>query len=170
VQERVVERPREHRHRLDRQRMDERVDLPEPEVPGEEQHAPPLRVGMDDALLPLELDALEHLLGPHGAELEQDREKAAEVREHLARDRPALLLRAHGKRRAQVLDGETPVAAIEQIEGAPEQRARRQHGAHGKQADHRDHADHGKILQPVPERRPRTRRRGPCGAMVVSQR
>ena len=76
----------------------------------------------------------------------------------------------HGKRRAQVLDRETPVAAIEQVEGAPEQRAGREHGADGKQADDRDHADHGQVLQPVPERRPRTRRRRACGAMLVSQR
>ena len=44
VQQRIVERPREHRHRLERERVHERVDLPEAEVPGEEQRALAVRV------------------------------------------------------------------------------------------------------------------------------
>ena len=39
MQQRIVERPRQHRHRLDLQRVHQRVDLPEAEVAGEEQHA-----------------------------------------------------------------------------------------------------------------------------------
>jgi hypothetical protein len=150
--------------------MDERVDLPEPEVAGEQQHAAPLGVGMDDALFSLEFDAREHLLRAHGAELQEHGEQPAEMREHLARDRAALRLRAGGKRRSQVLDGEPPVAAIAQVEGTAEHRAGGQHGADRKQAHDGDHADHGQILEPVPERGRRIRRGDARGAMLLSQR
>ena len=62
VQQRIVERTRQHRHRLDLERVHERVDLPEPEVPGEQQHAAPLGVRRAHPLLPFELDAGQHLL------------------------------------------------------------------------------------------------------------
>ena len=42
--------------------MDQRVDFPEAEMAGEQQHAAALRVGLDDAILAFELDAREHLL------------------------------------------------------------------------------------------------------------
>ena len=62
MQQRVVERAREHRHRLERDRVDECVDLPEAEMPGEEQRALPLSVRGADALLALERHAREHLV------------------------------------------------------------------------------------------------------------
>ena len=96
VQHRVVERTRQHRHRLDPDGMHERVDLPVAEVSGEQQHATPLSVRVDDALFPLELDVLQHLFRRHGAELQQHHQQPAEMREHAARDGPAL---GHGPRR-----------------------------------------------------------------------
>ena len=47
VQQRVVERSRQHGHRLHRQCMDERVDFPEAEMPRVEQDSAVLRVRVD---------------------------------------------------------------------------------------------------------------------------
>ena len=101
VQERVVERPRQHRHRLQRQRVHERVDLPEAEVPGEEQHALALRVRARRRAPRLRTRRARSICaGRHRAELQQHRQQPAEVREHAARDGAALALRAQRKRRA----------------------------------------------------------------------
>jgi hypothetical protein len=125
---------------------------------------------MDDALLAFEFDAREHLLRPHGAELQQHGQQPAEMREHLPRDRAALRLRSGGKRRAQVFDGEPAMAAIAHVERAAQHGAGGQHGADGKQAHEGDHADHGQILEPVPERGRRIRRGDARRAMLLSQR
>ena len=142
VQQRVVERPRQHRHRLDRQRVDQRVDFPEAEMSGEKQHAAVLRVRVDHAIFAFELDARQHLVGAHGAEFQQHDEQPAEVRKHVAADRAALRFGPHGKRGAQILDRQPAVAAIEHIERAAEQRACREHRAHRQQPDQRDDAGH----------------------------
>ena len=109
VEQRIVERPRQQRHRMQHQRVHERVDLPVAEVAGEEQRAPAERVRRLHAVLPFELDARQHLLGAHRAELQQDGEQPAEVREHVARDRRALRLRARRKRRLEVAQRQPPV-------------------------------------------------------------
>ncbi len=54
VEQRIVERSREHRHRAKLERVHERIDLPEAEVAGEEQDALALRVCRDDALFAFE--------------------------------------------------------------------------------------------------------------------
>ena len=62
VQQRIVQRTRQDSHRLHRQRVHERVDLPEAEMAGEQQHALPLPVGGDDPLLSFEFHVREHPL------------------------------------------------------------------------------------------------------------
>ena len=61
VQQRIVQRPRQHRHWIQRDGVHQGVDLPEPEVPREEQRALPLRVRGADAILALERHARKHL-------------------------------------------------------------------------------------------------------------
>ena len=54
----IVERAREHADRAQLQPVHDRVQLPEAEMAGEEQHALALRVGEARAILAFELDAL----------------------------------------------------------------------------------------------------------------
>ena len=62
VQAAVVERARQHADWLEPERVNHRLQLPEPEVAGDEQHALALRVGEPGALFAFELDAREHRL------------------------------------------------------------------------------------------------------------
>ena len=133
VQQRIVERARQHGHRRDLERVHQRIDLPEPEVPGEQQHPAAVRVRRADPLLPLELDARQHLLRAHRAELQQHRQQPPEVREHAARDGVALGGRAQRKRRLQVADREPPVRGVEPVERGAEQRAGAEHHRHRQQ-------------------------------------
>src|SRR5712691_234632 len=67
----VIERARQHANRLEAERVRDGVQLPEPEMAGDEQHALPLRVGKTHPLLAVELDAREHLWRSARAELER---------------------------------------------------------------------------------------------------
>src|SRR5213076_469684 len=68
VQARVVEGSREHANRFEAQRMCKRVELPEPEVAGDEEHAFAMTVSQAHTLFPIEIDALENLLRRQSAE------------------------------------------------------------------------------------------------------
>ena len=132
--------------------MDERVDFPESEMPGVKELAPVLRVGVNDALVSLDLDSRQHLVRPHRAEFQKDDEQAAKVRKHVAADRLALRVVPSRKCRAQILDRESAMTSIERVERATEERAHGQHAPHRQQADERNRADDGEVLEPVPER------------------
>ena len=123
---RVVERAREHADRLEPQRVHDRVQLPEAEVPGEEEHALALRVREPRALLAVELDARQHRLGRQRAELQQLEQQPAEVRERArARSRAARAPDRARKRGREVALGDPPMRAVERVERQAEQRARR---------------------------------------------
>ena len=108
----------------------------------------PCACACDDAFLAFELDAREHLLRTHGAELEQHDQQPAEVREHAARRSLGTRARLRtGNAARRLLDRQPPVAAIERVERAAEQRAGREHRPHRQQAHHGDDADHGQVLE-----------------------
>ena len=94
MEKRIVERPRDHAERLEPQRVDEGVQLPEAEVAGKEQHAAALRVRQPRAILPVELDTRQHRLFRERAELQELHEQPAEMRERGTRDRLSLAFRA----------------------------------------------------------------------------
>ena len=151
MQQRVVERPRQHRHRPERHRVDERVDLPEAEVPGEEQRALAVQVGGAHAFLALERHPREHLVGRHRAELEEDGQQAPEVREHPARDGAALGLAAQRKRRLEVPHRQPPVRPIDPVERAADERPDRQDDPHRQQPHTSHDADDREVLDAMPE-------------------
>src|SRR6185295_10777578 len=62
VQIRIVERPCHDRDRLGVQRKSDRLNFPVAEMTGEVQHTLALAIGLAHMLLPLDLNALEHLL------------------------------------------------------------------------------------------------------------
>ena len=88
-------------------------------------------------IVPFEFDVREHLARRQRAELQQHHQQLAEVLEHPPRDDAALLPRLQRKRRLQVVDRQAPVAAVERVERAAEQRPRGQHPAHRQQAKRR---------------------------------
>jgi hypothetical protein len=122
-------------------------------MPREQQHTAAVSMCLDDTLFTRELDPREHLIRPQRAELQQRREEPPEVRKHVARDRVALRVRPDRKRGTQILDRESPMPAVEEVERLPEQRAGPEYRAHRKQACRRDHAHDGQILDSMPERR-----------------
>ena len=77
----VVERARQHADRLEPDRVRDGVQLPEPEMTGDEQHAFSLRVGEAHSLLAVELDPREHLFVSERAELEGFERLPDEMRE-----------------------------------------------------------------------------------------
>jgi hypothetical protein len=152
---------REHRHRLDRQRMHERIDFPVAEVPRVQENAAILGMRVHHALLAVEFHPSQHFVGAHRAELQQHDQQPPEMRERLAADRATFLLAPNGERRPQVLDRQSAVAAIDEVEGASEKGSGREHRPHRHHTDDRHDADHGEILEPVAERGPRAIRRRP---------
>src|SRR5256885_17152898 len=62
----IVERSRQHANRLETKWVRNGVEFPEPEMPGDEQHALALRVRETHAVLAIELDARQHLGGGQG--------------------------------------------------------------------------------------------------------
>ena len=113
IQVGIVERTREHANRLKLQAMNDGVQLPEPEMAGEEQDALALCVGMSRAILAFELDALSHFLVRQGAELEHLEEEPAEVAKHLTCDDVPFRRGPSRKRLGQVGIGDSPVRPIE---------------------------------------------------------
>ena len=104
----------------DRQRVHQRVDLPESEVPGEQQHAAPLRVGgRRTRSSPSNSTRASICSGRHRAELEQLHQQPAEVREHGAGDRRAARRVAHGNAACELLERQPPVGPIEGVERRP---------------------------------------------------
>ena len=128
-----------------------------------------LRVRMHHAIVAVEFDAGQHLLRAHGAELQQHDEEPAEVRKHLAADRAALLIGAQRKRGMQVVDREAAMAAVEEIERAPEERAHGQDGAHRQQPDRANDAGDGRVFDAMPKQDARGRGGGGLERVVVSQ-
>ena len=66
VQPAVVERAREHADGRERRGVGDGVDLPVPEVAGEQQRAPSVRARVADALAALDVDPGQHLLAARG--------------------------------------------------------------------------------------------------------
>ena len=159
VQQRVVERPREQRHRLQHERVHEGVDLPVAEVSREEQRPLPHGMRRLDAILPFELHAGQHLLGAHRAELEEHREQPSEVREHVAGDRGAFLRGPRRERRLEIAQRQLPVRPVDRMKRAPENGSRRQDNGHRQRPDDRARDHHREVFDPVLERGA-TRRQG----------
>src|SRR5207245_527871 len=107
VQPLIIERACEHANRLDAAGVRDRVQLPEAEVAGEEQHALALRVGVTRALLAVELDAVEHRLARSRAELQQLEQQPPEMLERPPRDRAPLGLGAGGERDREISLGDS---------------------------------------------------------------
>ena len=130
--------------------MDQRVDLPEPEVAGEEQHAAlRARARARTRSSPSNSTRRQHLLRRHRAELQQHHQQPAEVREHVAARSPGARASVRtGKRGlAGCAARSRRCAAVDGVERAPEQRPGREHGAHRQR----------RARRPPPTRRRRTR-------------
>ena len=94
MQQRDCRAARQHRDRLEPQRVHERVDLPVAEVPGEEEHALALRVRRAGALLALELDAAQHRVGRSVLNFSSSSSRRPKWANISRVDRPALVGRA----------------------------------------------------------------------------
>ena len=91
VQLRIVERPRHDRHRLELQRMRQRLLLPEAEVARAEQDAFPLREREPHALFALPVHQRQLLVLRQRRILQQLQQQPAEMLEHRSRDGAAAL-------------------------------------------------------------------------------
>ena len=151
VQRAVVERARQHGHRLEPQRMHHRLQLPEPEVPGDEQHALALARTPDRTRSsPSNSTRASIALGRQRAELQQLEQQAAEMS-----NAPRTMARCSaadraGNAAATFCSRDPAVRAVEQIDGQPEKRARtlydrRRHDPHGS-----DEGPHRQIFETVP--------------------
>jgi hypothetical protein len=150
VEPRVVEDAGEHADRPQLHRVRQRMQLPEPEVTGEEQDALALGIRQSHALVAFVFGAGHHLLGRERRKRQQLQQHAPEVLECGARDRSPLargLVREAlfeiGKRNAAVL----PVDDVEHHadRGAPEVDYRFR-----QPPRHRAHGDHRPVLNRVP--------------------
>ncbi len=151
MEQRIVERPRQHRHRPERHGVHERIDFPEAEVAGKKQRSLAGRMGRAHALFPFERHARQHGIRRHRAEFQEDGQQPAEVREHAAGDCPALGLAPQRKGRLQVAHRQPPVRPIEPVERAADDRADREHRGHRQKTHARHHGDDGQVLEAVPE-------------------
>jgi hypothetical protein len=123
VQVGIVQRTPDDADWFELEGVDDRMLLPEPEMPGEEQHTPPLSVGEADAVLAVEVDERHHPVLAQRAEPQQLQQHAAEVGEGGARDGAALGGRPHGKGFRQIVERDAAMDAIEEVEGEAEQPA-----------------------------------------------
>ena len=98
---RVVERAREHRHRLHAQRLRDRLHLPVAEVPGEEQHAAALLVGLPHALLAFALDGASIRRGREPRELASARAAGCRNARTSPHAEPPLVLGSRPETRAR---------------------------------------------------------------------
>jgi hypothetical protein len=90
VQERIVERSREHRHRAESKPVRESVLLPESEMTRTKEDPAATSERVLNTILALPIDELEHARMGQRAELQQLHEHVAEMREHLSGNRAPL--------------------------------------------------------------------------------
>ena len=151
IQIRIVERPRQYGHRVHLERMHQRVDFPESEVSGKQQHTPALLMCRDHALRSLEIHAREHVGRPHRAELQQHHQQTPEMRKHLAGDALALPARSQREGGLQVLHRQASVRTVEEVERASDDRSCGEHGAQGQAPDETSHTSDSGVLETMAE-------------------
>ena len=130
-----------------------RVQLPEAEMAGEEQHAAALGVGRAHAVLAVDLDRPAHRLGRQRGEAQQLDQQHAEVLEHPAGDAPALGARCGPESTAT--GWPAPPGGGARRAGRTRCPARRRAPraiAAGEQPTNGAHAADGGQLEPLPER------------------
>ena len=71
--------------------------------------------------------------------------------EHLSGDDPALGIGSKRKRDLKILDRQAPMATIDGVERATQERTRTENGAHRQHADDADHRFDRGVLETVPK-------------------
>ena len=115
VQLRIIQRPRHDGHRLELQRVRQRLLFPEPEMPGAKQHAFPLRKRELYVLFAFPLDERHLLFRRQRWKLQQLQHEPAEMAEHLPCDGAALIVCPLWKCRLQVRDSDTLVDSVGEV-------------------------------------------------------
>ena len=152
IEMRVVERARQDGDRLHPERVNHRLQFPEAEVAGDEQHAPALRIGEARSLFAVELDARQHLRRGQRPEPEQLEQQPAEMRERRAGDGASLGRPPRGKRGGQIPLRDAAMPAIDPIEREPEDGAAGAHERAGHHAHQRDQQTDDQVFQTVSHR------------------
>ena len=153
VQQRIVQRPGEHGHGPERESVNESVDFPESEMPGEKQHALSMRVGGAQPVVAFELHAAHHSRRRHRAEFEERHQQPAEVLEHVPRDGTPLDIGACREGTLQVPQGEPAMRTIDDVKCQTQQAAGAEDDTHRQHTDDRHHRHDGGVLEAMTEGR-----------------
>ena len=111
----VVERPGQNGNRLEEHPVRDGMQLPETEMPSDEEDAPALRVRGAHVLRAGDIDERQHPVLRKSAELEELEEQASEMDERRARNGGPFDRRARGKCGCEVLQRDSAMSSIDEV-------------------------------------------------------